>query len=151
MGKKFEEVVKGATEGIASQMAFYESRPKPDLSTKSITIGKRVKGGEKESVIQSAILDFLRCKNIYAWRNNNQGRIIQTKVGAIMGQSFAAGTSDILGCLPNGKFLAIEVKRPGGKVTAGQANFIDRIRSCGGVAIIATSVDEVRAALEGVL
>ena len=54
-----------------------------------------------------------------------------------------SGVPDILACI-NGRFVGIEVKRPGGKVSALQDYNIEQIRASGGVAFVATSVDEVR-------
>jgi hypothetical protein len=56
------------------------------------------------------------------------------------------GSSDILGILPGGRFLAIEVKAKGGRVSPEQRNFLEQVRGLGGVAIIAYSfkdIDEV--------
>jgi hypothetical protein len=54
------------------------------------------------------------------------------------------GVSDIIGCIPKtGRFLAIEVKRPGGKPTPEQQQFIDTINAAGGLAFVARSVEEV--------
>lgn len=54
-----------------------------------------------------------------------------------------AGVPDILACI-NGRFVGIEVKRPGGKVSALQEYNIEQIRASGGVAFVATSIEEVR-------
>ena len=53
------------------------------------------------------------------------------------------GCSDIIGQTTDGRFLAVEVKRPGGKPTPDQTDFIDRVNSAGGVAFVARSVDDV--------
>ncbi len=45
------------------------------------------------------------------------------------------GVSDLLGCLPGGKMLAIEVKRPGGKPTLDQIAVIDDVRRRGGLGL----------------
>jgi hypothetical protein len=42
-----------------------------------------------------------------------------------------------------GRFLAIEVKRPGGKPTPEQLQFIDTINQAGGLAFVAHSIEEV--------
>jgi hypothetical protein len=42
-----------------------------------------------------------------------------------------------------GRFLAIEVKRPGNKPTPEQQQFIDTINEAGGLAFVARSVEEV--------
>lgn len=57
------------------------------------------------------------------------------------------GVSDILGVLPNGRALAIEVKRPGGKPTEAQQLFLHEVNRAGGLAFTASSVDEVEAYL----
>lgn len=54
-----------------------------------------------------------------------------------------AGTPDILACV-NGRFVGIEVKKPnGGVVSALQKLKIKQIKNAGGVALVATSVEEV--------
>lgn len=58
-----------------------------------------------------------------------------------------SGVPDILACI-NGKFVGIEVKRPGGKTSALQDYNIEQIRASGGVAFVATSVEEVRTKLD---
>ncbi len=58
-----------------------------------------------------------------------------------------SGVPDILACV-NGKFVGIEVKRPGGRLSELQKYNIERIQAAGGVAFVATSVDEVRTNLD---
>lgn len=53
-----------------------------------------------------------------------------------------AGISDLLVCL-DGKFVAIEVKKPGGKMTLLQEQFQHDIRAAGGIAFVATSAEDV--------
>ena len=53
------------------------------------------------------------------------------------------GIADILGILPTGRFLAIEVKRKGNKTTPNQDIFLKGITDNGGLAIIAYSLDDV--------
>lgn len=45
------------------------------------------------------------------------------------------------------RFVALEIKRPGGKPTKKQLDFICLVRDMGGFAAIVTSVDEARAAI----
>jgi len=52
------------------------------------------------------------------------------------------GISDLLVC-HRGKFIAIEVKRPGGKVSNEQARFLEKVEDAGGVGFVATSAEEV--------
>lgn len=53
------------------------------------------------------------------------------------------GCSDIIGQTTDGRFLAVEVKRPGGKPTEAQVEFLGRVQRAGGVAFVAWSVDDV--------
>jgi hypothetical protein len=52
------------------------------------------------------------------------------------------GSSDLIGITATGRFLAIEVKRPGNKPTPEQRAFIAFVRSFGGVAGVCHSVEE---------
>lgn len=59
-----------------------------------------------------------------------------------------AGTPDIIACV-NGKFIAIEVKRPeGGKVSELQKVQIDLIHKAGGHVFVARSLEETKAYFE---
>jgi hypothetical protein len=96
-----------------------------------------------EQSIQSAILALLRAKNIFCYKHQNAGIY---RDGRYI-PSHTRGVSDIIGVLPGGRFLAIEVKRPGGKPTPEQLDFIDRVNEAGGLAFVAHSIDEVSSCL----
>ena len=58
------------------------------------------------------------------------------------------GCADLLCCVPpHGRWLALEVKRPGGKGTPEQWAFLASIQRAGGVGEFVTSVEEAMAAL----
>ncbi len=61
------------------------------------------------------------------------------------------GQGDLEGWLNDGRKLLIEVKRPSTRnhVSGDQQDRIDCVRSCGGVAGVATSVEEAFAIVEG--
>ena len=61
------------------------------------------------------------------------------------------GVSDIIGWTEGGRFVAIEVKAPRGRVTDEQKAFLDLVRRSGGLAGVARSVADARAILEGTL
>ena len=62
----------------------------------------------------------------------------------------APGQSDVLAVQrPSGRLIAVECKRPGRKPTAAQQAFLDGVNRAGGIAILATCVDDVRQALDG--
>ena len=96
-----------------------------------------------ESDTQRAILDYLAMKKIYAWRNNAGSQIIRNGDKFYRIISGPKGSSDIVGCLPDGRFLAIEVKRFDGQLSKEQIEFLERIISLGGVAFMAKSIDDV--------
>lgn len=52
------------------------------------------------------------------------------------------GVSDIIG-IYKGRFLAIEVKKPGAKPTNHQWNFLKAVHENGGIALVARSVEDV--------
>src|SRR5690242_9737335 len=94
-----------------------------------------------EQSIQSAILAYLRMKGVPCYKHQNAGIYREGRYIP----SHTRGVSDIIGCIPtSGRFLAIEVKRPGGKLTQEQQQFIDMISGAGGLAFVAHSVEECR-------
>ena len=95
-----------------------------------------------ESEIRDQILQYLLGKGIYAWRDKQA--IKKMRRGYFRD---ATGVSDILGVLPSGRFLAVEVKTPKGKTSVSQVEFLRRVSACNGVAIIATSIEDVQNAL----
>jgi hypothetical protein len=102
----------------------------------------------KESAIQTAILRWLRVLGIPAIRVNS--RVFEvadaTKRNGyrLMRANDVKGTSDILACLPpEGRFLALEVKRPGEKLTPEQSAFLTWIASAGGIGARVTSCQDV--------
>jgi hypothetical protein len=108
----------------------------------------------RETDIVASCLAYLRLRKVPAWRQNT-GCATFGAGGRRRFVRFAVeGCSDILGVLPpSGRLLAVEVKRPGGKLTPAQAAFIDHVRAAGGLGVVVRSVDDLAAALrlEGAL
>jgi len=96
-----------------------------------------------EREIQYGILEYLKFKNIVAWKQNTAG--IRKPDGSYI-PSHTRGVSDILGILPNGRFLAIEVKQEGKYPTPEQKEFLGKIERNGGLALVARSIDDVMGA-----
>ena len=97
----------------------------------------------KESEIQKSILDLLRLKRCLVFKHRNVG-IFKQSTGTYIPLAFGEkGISDIIGCTPSGRFLAIEVKKPGGRVSPEQQEFINNVNRLGGIAILAFSLDDV--------
>ena len=105
----------------------------------------------RESEIQASILRLLRVLGIPAWRANTgaflgeyQGRRRFVRFGP-------KGQADILGILPpDGRLLAIEVKRPGHHASHDQVAFLELVTHHGGLGMVVTSANEVKHALEHV-
>jgi len=103
---------------------------------------KRPQPKISEQQVQKDILDYLKFMKIDAWKNHSTG-IKKPDGGWIpVGKK---GASDILGVLPTGRFLAIEVKRPHPRKppSEDQQKFIDMIKKNNGVAFVAYCLDDV--------
>lgn len=106
-----------------------------------------------EKLVEQQILIWLRSKKVFAWKNVTGG-FYDSKIKRFRKQvsPFAInGSSDILGILPNGRFLAIECKSRYGKATPDQLMFIERINFSGGCAFVAKTLEDVQRALEGLI
>lgn len=98
-----------------------------------------------EKAIENQILLYLYKKNIYSWKNQSVG-IYDQRLGIYRKSNnpfHKKGVSDILGLLPGGRFLAIEVKARYGKVSPEQEQFINDVNKSGGLAFVARSVQDV--------
>lgn len=95
----------------------------------------------KEADVQRAIINYLQmCPAVAkAWRNN-AGKI-KTADDRLV-QLAPAGTSDIIGFLKDGRFLAVEVKAGKNTPTQLQQEFIDSVNEAGGLGFVAWSVDD---------
>ena len=96
----------------------------------------------KEGDIQKGILELLFWKGIFAWRNNTTGVYDPTRKSFRKSNNLL-GVSDILGILPDGRFLAIEVKSKVGRVSLEQTTFLENINRNGGLAFVARSISDV--------
>ena len=85
---------------------------------------------------------------MFAFKINNVG-IYKHKTNSYI-PSYIRGVSDILGVLPDGRFLAIEVKTPvrRNNVSVYQTQFIESVSDANGIAFVAESVETVKYTLE---
>jgi hypothetical protein len=93
----------------------------------------------KETEIQAAILDYLRLKGRFFWRNNSGA--FKTERGGFYRVGLA-GSPDIIGCV-DGKFIGLEVKTEKGKLSEHQEQFADALRAQGGLYFTVRSIDDV--------
>lgn len=105
-------------------------------------------GATPEAKVTKAIRTYLDAIGAHTLRTGAgvtsiEGRTIQ------IGQ---AGQADLTVCLPAtpggiSAFCAIEIKAGKNKPSTLQARYLDKVRAVGGLAIVAYSADDVRAAL----
>lgn len=90
---------------------------------------------KRESALRMAIARALR----------HLGYLVLTQHGSAY---TGAGRADLIGCA-DGRFFAIEVKLPSSRnrVTEAQKLFLESVRRAGGIAFVASSVDEAIEAL----
>ena len=104
---------------------------------------------QPESIIQDQIINYLKIRNIFVWQNKTQGTFDPVKkIFRKPGKWHLNGVADILGVLPDGIFLAIEVKTKTGRLSPHQKQFIEKVRKENGIAFVARCVDDVSKNLE---
>ena len=97
-----------------------------------------------EKTVVRDCLEYLHLLNIFAWRNNTGS--IRTADNRFI--SFGlVGSSDILGCLNDGRLLAVECKSDTGKLSEQQKEFLEKVRKLGGLSIVARSYKDIEQAL----
>lgn len=95
---------------------------------------KTNKNKQSEKTIENQIKRYLD-------KLESDGKAWHMKIHGSMFQK--AGVPDIIACI-NGRFVGIEVKRPGGIVSEVQKYHIEKINKSGGAAFVAYSIDDVK-------
>ena len=106
-----------------------------------------------EAAVLNAVLRALRIHPAVAWhgRFNSGAQVIgEGNQRRYVRFSTVKGLSDVAGQLKDGRFFAIEVKRPSGRVTDEQMSFINQVNKNNGIAFVARSVSDVFERLDGV-
>ena len=119
---------------VQQALAFYSGQPMPEPARPRTN-------NRPEAAALLEVLKVLRGHAAGAWveRQNN---------GAFRdGDRFVRfgwpGCSDIIGQLRDGRFLAVEVKAPGGRLSEAQTIFLNRVVAAGGVAFVAHNAADV--------
>jgi len=105
------------------------------------------KARNAETPIQKAILETVARSPIVAWIARNGQFVRKFAAGEMSPNSrerllragLGSGSSDLIGFLIDGRFLAIEVKTEKGIESAKQIEFRERVNKAGGVAFVARS------------
>jgi VRR-NUC domain len=87
-----------------------------------------------EQALTRAIRDLLWASGVWHFKH----------WGGPMGEP---GIADIIGCY-QGRFIAIEIKRPKGIVSPEQKAFLDRVNDAGGRGFVARSIEDVITGLD---
>ncbi|MCL2792439.1 MAG: VRR-NUC domain-containing protein [Spirochaetaceae bacterium] len=97
-----------------------------------------------EKSVKNECLEYLKLMNIFCW--NNPSGAMRTADNRFM--SFGLkGSADIIGLLPTGRFIAVECKSDKGKLSEAQQAFLDKVKSMGGLAVVAKSYKDIEAVL----
>jgi hypothetical protein len=93
-----------------------------------------------ESDVIKLIDEALSVYGIFHFRNNT-GAIKTARGGFVRFGS--PGAAEFLGICPGGRFLSVEVKRPGGRLSPEQKTWLDAVNNEGGVAIWVDGVESL--------
>lgn len=108
-----------------------------------------------EAAVLDAVRTALRLHPAVAWieRMNTGAAVVGQGAGRRFVRFGFKGCADLIGQLRDGRFLAVETKRPSNRngATEDQLAFIARVREAGGVAFVAWSADEARRQVDGAL
>jgi hypothetical protein len=97
-----------------------------------------------EGRVKAACLRYLEKRGILAWNNPTGAVRIAPDRWLRFGKK---GSADILGCLPGGRFLAVEVKAAHGRLSPEQREFLADIKALGGLAVMVRGWKELDQAL----
>jgi len=88
---------------------------------------------ESEAVILKRVM--LEASRLGCTVFRNSTGMFRAESGQVVRTGLCVGSADLIGWL-NGRFLAIEVKRKGGKLRPEQENFLKRVNMAGGIGIV---------------
>lgn len=119
----------------------YSAKPPP--RTKPPTRRKQRKS-QPENVVKRACMKVLQARGIFAWPNNS-GMLWAGDQPVRYGK---VGSPDIIGCLPDGRFLGVECKAGKNKQSKGQVVFQRELEENNGVYILAYGDAELEERLD---
>ena len=104
--------------------------------------------GLTEAQVQNQIIAYLNVRGILHWRQNTGS----FKVDERYIRAGKKGISDIIGCLPDGRFFAVEVKRgTGGRLSQDQKEFIENVINNNGVGLVANDFEKFKKIFDEIL
>jgi hypothetical protein len=101
----------------------------------------------READVLKGVKDVLKLHNVWHRRLEGTGKVINGKAGLQMIPGDLKGMPDVLACV-QGRLIAIEVKAPGGKLSAAQYGTLRGIRDAGGLALVVCSAEKLALTLQ---
>ena len=101
--------------------------------------------GKPERAVQKAILLWLKATGCLAAVTDAGAA---HRAGSFGADTVPAGWPDITGLLPDGRFIGVEVKAPGGRQSPVQESMEREIRKRSGIYVLAHSVEDVERGIE---
>jgi len=101
--------------------------------------------GRPERAIQKAIVAYLRAIGALVAVTDAGAAY---RAGAFFGDAIPAGWPDITGLLPDGRFVGVEVKAPGGRQSAVQKVMEQAVRQRRGIYVLAYGVQDIKEVIE---
>jgi hypothetical protein len=103
-----------------------------------------------ERSLLTACKQFITLRGGYVIRINSGGAVAVNRAGRrrFVRMNSEPGCADLL-CCYRGHFLAVEVKRPGGRLTPAQASFLRAVEAAGGKALVIDDLRQLQEALDG--
>lgn len=95
-----------------------------------------------EQEIQKTIIDYLRLKHYVVFKHHSTGSTIRDSKPVFFKYG-DRGIADIIACSTKGTFVAVEVKKKGGKPSPEQLDFLERVNRAGGLGILAYDLETV--------
>jgi hypothetical protein len=105
----------------------------------------RRKRGKPERAVQKAVVVWLRARGCLVAITDAGAAY---RAGAFFGDALPAGWPDITGLLPDGRFIGIECKAPGGRQSSAQKLMEQEVRRRNGIYVLAYEVEDVQHAIE---
>jgi hypothetical protein len=103
---------------------------------------KRPKNKTPEKDLRQLVMKHLKQQGVLVLYVESQAVFSESAARYLHGQ-VSVGTSDLIGCLPSGRFLAIELKAPGRIRTLKphQREFLVKVIQMGGIGLVADKID----------
>lgn len=88
-----------------------------------------------------AVILYANKLGCFLWRNNTMGVQRGERMQSVGGLHGGLGSPDVVGLLPNGVFIGVEIKNGKDKLSISQIEFHDRIFSNNGFAFVVTQTN----------